>query len=82
MPWETATRRRFPPWPARSPVWPINSPRKIESFRQLIEDNRDEIAALQIIYGQPYGEQHLLYQQVKALEAAIRLAQPNWTTEA
>jgi type I restriction enzyme R subunit len=53
----------------------------VESFRQFLEENRDEITALQIIYSRPHGRQRLLYEQVKELSEAIRQAQPNWTTE-
>ncbi len=41
-----------------------------QSFRQFIEENRDEITALQIIYSQPYAQQRLTYQQVKELARA------------
>ena len=54
----------------------------VDSFRQFLEDNRDEITALQIIYSRPPGEERLLYEHVRELAAAIRRAQPNWTTEA
>ena len=54
----------------------------VDSFRQFIEENRDEITALQIIFQQPYGQQRLLYQHVKELSEEIRRAQPGWTTEA
>ena len=35
--------------------------RRWPSFRQFIEENRDEITALQIIYSQPYAQQRLTY---------------------
>ena len=54
----------------------------VESFRQFIEEHRDEITALQIIYGRPYGQQRLTYAQVKELAGRLAEAQPNWTTEA
>ena len=54
----------------------------VESFRQYLRENQDEIAALQIIFGQPAGRWRLTFDQVKELND--RLAQPphNWTTEA
>jgi type I restriction enzyme R subunit len=52
----------------------------VESFRQYIEQHKDEITALQIIFNQPYGKRRLTFQQVK--ELAEQLRQPNgWTTE-
>jgi len=54
----------------------------VASFRGFIEQHRDEITALQIIYSRPYGQQRLTYEAVK--ELAERLHQPpqSWTTEA
>jgi type I restriction enzyme R subunit len=42
-----------------------------ESFRQFIEENKDELTALQIIYGKPYGKRHLTYEEIKQLAEAI-----------
>ena len=39
----------------------------IESFKQFIEDNKDEITALQIIYNQPYNKRHITYADIKEL---------------
>ena len=54
----------------------------VVSFRQFIEEHKDEIAALQIIYNRPAAGKRLLFEQVK--ELAGRLQQPpnSWTTEA
>jgi len=43
----------------------------VESFQQFIEDNKDEITALQIFYSKPYGERHLTLKQIKELAEAI-----------
>jgi type I restriction enzyme R subunit len=53
----------------------------VESFKQFIAEHRDEITALQIIYGQPYARRALTFQQVK--ELAEHLGQPphTWNTE-
>lgn len=53
----------------------------IESFRRYIEENKDEITALQILFGRPRGQSKLTFEQVK--ELAERLQQPpnSWTTE-
>lgn len=39
----------------------------ITSFRKFIEDNRDELTALQILYNQPQGRQRLTYAAIKEL---------------
>lgn len=39
----------------------------ITSFKQFIEDNRDELTALQILYNQPQGRQHLTYAAIHEL---------------
>ena len=43
----------------------------MESFKQFIEENRDELTAIQILYSKPYGQRHLTYQQVQRLAQAI-----------
>ena len=53
----------------------------VESFRQFIETHRDEITALQMIYGRPYAQRRLTYEQVKELADRLATTQPNWTTE-
>ncbi len=39
----------------------------VSNFKNFIEENKDEITALQIIYNQPYRKQHLMYEQIKDL---------------
>lgn len=53
----------------------------VSSFQEFIEENKDEITALQILYNQPYDQQRLTYEQIKDLQE--RLSQPprGWTTE-
>jgi type I restriction enzyme R subunit len=53
----------------------------VASFYRFIQEHKDEIDALQIIFSQPYGKRKLNYEQVK--ELAERIAQPPnmWTTE-
>ena len=53
----------------------------VDSFRAFLEANRDEIAALQIIYSQPYARQRLTYEQVKELAERLELPPNAWTTE-
>ena len=54
---------------------------RVESFKQFIEDNRDELTALQIIYSRPYGQRHLTYQQVQQLAQALKKPPHHFTTE-
>jgi len=53
----------------------------VASFYAFLQEHRDEIAALQIIFGQPYRQQHLTYAQVKELAARIEQPPNAWTTE-
>jgi type I restriction enzyme R subunit len=43
----------------------------VETFKKFIEDNQDELTALQIIYSQPYGKRHLTYEAIEQLASAI-----------
>ncbi len=53
----------------------------VNTFKQFIEDNKDEITALQIIYSKPYGQRHLTYEQIKQLSEAIEKPPYRLTTE-
>ena len=53
---------------------------RVESFKQFIEENRDELTAIQIIYSKPYGQQHLTYRQVQELAQAIEEPPYRFTT--
>ena len=53
----------------------------VASFKQFIEDNKDELTALQIIYSKPYGRRHLTYQQVQQLAQAIEEPPYNFTAQ-
>jgi len=44
----------------------------VDSFKKFIEENKDEITALQILYGKPYRQRHLTYEDVKQVADAIR----------
>lgn len=44
----------------------------IESFKKFIEDNKDEILALQIIYNQPYGNRRITFEMIKQLSEALK----------
>ena len=54
---------------------------KVQTFRQFIENNKDELTALQILYSQPYGSRELTYQAVKELAEAINKPPYHLTTE-
>ncbi len=51
-----------------------------QSFRQFIEDNRDEITALQVLYERPY-RQRLRYGDIRALSDTLQAPPRSWTTE-
>ena len=44
----------------------------IDTFKRFIEANKDELTALQIIYGKPYRTRHLTYEEIRKLAEAIR----------
>ena len=52
----------------------------VGSFRQYIEEHRDEITALQALYERPY-RQRLTYADIKALADALVSPPRSWTTE-
>jgi type I restriction enzyme R subunit len=54
----------------------------VDSFRQFVEEHRDEITALQLIFSQPQRRQRLTLADVKTLAGAILHYKPTWTTEA
>ena len=52
----------------------------VQSFRQYIEENRDEITALQVLYERPY-RQRLRLDDIRALADAMQAPPRSWTTE-
>ena len=48
------------------------------SFREYIEENRDEIAVLQLLYQRPY-RQRLSYADIRALADALQSPPRSWT---
>lgn len=44
----------------------------IDTFKKFIEENKNEITALQLIYSKPYGRRHLTYEEIKQLAEAIK----------
>jgi type I restriction enzyme R subunit len=53
----------------------------VETFRRFIEENRDEIGALQLIYSRPYGHRHFTYDEIRQLAEAITKPPYHLTTE-
>jgi len=52
-----------------------------ESFRQFVEDNRDEITALQIVYSRPSAGGGCSFADIKELANAIRRPPRGWTPD-
>jgi type I restriction enzyme, R subunit len=44
---------------------------RITSFRQFIEDNKDELTALQVLYSRPYGRRKLTYEAIQELSRKL-----------
>jgi len=44
----------------------------VDTFKKFIEENKNELTALQIIYSKPYGKRHLTYEEIKQLAEAIK----------
>ena len=43
----------------------------VDTFKQFIEDNKDELTALQIIYNRPHAQRHMTYDQISELAETI-----------
>jgi len=52
----------------------------VTSFKQFIEDNKEEIAALQVLYSRPYGKR-LSYADARLLADAIKAPPRCWTPD-
>ena len=52
-----------------------------DTFGRFIEEHKDDIDALSIIYSRPYGERHLTFEQVKRLGDAIQTPPYSLTPE-
>jgi type I restriction enzyme R subunit len=44
----------------------------IETFKRFIEENKNELTAIQLIYQKPYSHRHLTYEEIKQLAESIR----------
>ena len=52
----------------------------VKSFKTFIDENRDELTALQILYNQPQGRQRLTYTAIRELVQRLTDAPPYLTT--
>ena len=53
----------------------------VDTFRKFIEENKNELDALQIIYNKPHSKRHLTYEQIKRLAEAIKKPPYNLTSD-
>jgi len=53
----------------------------VTTFKEFIEENKNELDALEIIYSKPYGKRHLTFEQIKQLAEAIKKPPYNLTPE-
>lgn len=44
----------------------------VDTFKKFIEENKDELTAIQLIYQKPYGHRHLTYEEIKKLAESIK----------
>jgi type I restriction enzyme, R subunit len=54
---------------------------KMGNFKKFIEENKDSVDALQILYSQPYGKKGLTYQAIKELAELIKKPPYNLRTD-
>lgn len=57
------------------------SAKTVESFKEYVEKNRDELAALNIIYSKPYKMRKFNFKDIKNLANAIKMPPYNLTPE-
>jgi type I restriction enzyme, R subunit len=53
----------------------------VGNFKAFLEENKDEITALEILFSQPFGQQALNFEQVKELAAVLEQPPNTFTTE-
>jgi type I restriction enzyme R subunit len=44
----------------------------VDTFKKFIEDNKNELTAIQLIYQKPYNQRHLAYKEIKQLAESIK----------
>lgn len=60
---------------------PLVAENMVKAFKNFIEENKDELTALQIIYSKPYTQRNLTYKAIKQLAEAIKKPPHNLTPE-
>jgi len=53
----------------------------IDTFKRFIEENKDELIAIELLYKKPYGRRHITYEEIKRLADAIQKPPYYLTTE-
>ena len=53
----------------------------VRKFEQFIEENKDHITALQILYNLPYKKRHITYEEIRDLAERIEMPPYGFTTE-
>ncbi|MDZ7849433.1 MAG: type I restriction-modification enzyme R subunit C-terminal domain-containing protein [Halodesulfurarchaeum sp.] len=59
----------------------MNAEQTVERFREFIDENKDEITALQIIYNQPHRRKELTYEKIRELADTFTAPPYNLRTE-
>jgi type I restriction enzyme R subunit len=59
----------------------LNAEQTVERFREFVEDNKDEITALQIIYNQPHRRKELTYEKIREMADMLTAPPYNLRTE-
>lgn len=59
----------------------LNAEQTVERFREFIEENKDEITALQIIYNQPHRRKDLTYEKIRTLADTLTAPPYNLRTD-
>ena len=59
----------------------LNAEQTVDRFREFIEDNKDEITALQIIYNQPHRRKELTYEKIREMADTLTSPPYNLRTE-
>ncbi|MFA6217798.1 MAG: type I restriction-modification enzyme R subunit C-terminal domain-containing protein [Candidatus Omnitrophota bacterium] len=53
----------------------------VKKFEQFIEENKDKITALQILYNLPYKKRHVTYEEIRELAEKIEMPPCGFTTD-
>ncbi len=53
----------------------------VKKFEQFIEENKDQITALQILYNLPYKKRHITYEEIRELAEKIEMPPYGFITE-